>query len=977
MLFTFVLDYAKFCGSIKIVDHFLLLQDLIRFVVKPLLTHSYYHPHEAHSISAHPSKEVAAVTKHPSQALKTVLKFLFSAFKVPNFLQVMFLLNDFLVFRSNEVLGVLRLAMEKLQSLSSRLAGEEIFTCLQGLRFDCTVLLQVLRTPDQPSLTAERTTITNEKSLPIDEMFTKMVYVLKKEVSSSTVADHQNSLGYNGRDQSVVSDFFDTLQQFLLSFDHISYQLLLMRLSKFPNEVFSCCHEFLVKILPQFGRDARKALACLQITATHCADSPLAKVDENDSNGICATFNSSYLTAMLYLATKKILESLGQQYTTDHFTQFASKRPWIRLDLQLLSHISEIRFGCDSFTVSDPRPNKALLARKCTENLLLHESHLYRTSITERYFEFVLENFSELVDSCSFAASPEFFSLISCVQFFLKQSPTLDLLIRFLDMFGQSIVTRTLRRFSVADRTPQDWTKVPDPPVLHLAQVKPNTVWRSFVYLHLLAENADSHPLILGRFLVFVKANFSMFAANHVVFASSYTDRISILHRTLTTLNPEVTMSACSSFTDALLSYLTDEDDTHERVFEQDEEKSSILDSIWVGSNSRTPTAWSVGYLEDINNMLFRKPNRCLFRSVIQRSYFFSADSMWQLVRWMQQLLLAVNITHRGLKLVVLFLEATFDILLAKDTADFSYYKQGRDLLASLFSLDTNITGSPAEQEFKIKLQAMKHHTYIVSLLRGYFCLKLELKIIQNTPKQADRLAAEAALESVHFAGSPYLRLMIGVFTSHVKRMISGLSIRLSGDMNYVQSWKDTLSLFLKSVHHVKKFLQARSENSHGSSQMGKMELPKSFEMSESVNFEQQIDVELGNSLGLKKSGVREPTLIGLEPNGLRNSNPSEIKLGAVGPADRGSVKEQKEPDKSGGSILGLLEGILQEISDNIRQNRTQLNSDIVSVGQVDNRSTSRHSTPTTWSRENILMRWSSANTLNSSKWQIHWMLRI
>lgn len=929
MILSFVVDYAKMCAATKSVQHFLCIQDILLKTIKPLLSEWSGMTTEQTLMIAETTKQEKFSIEFPKsvEALKTVLKFLFAVFKLPNFLSVMFMLNDFLVFRTDQVLDLLRLVFRCCSDIASHIPGEEIFTSLQGLRFDCSILLSVFRPNEGGANVGEMMNTNPETTLPKDEMFTKVVYVLKQEISSSTVSDHQNSLGYNGRDQVLIREFFETLLQLLLTFDQLCYHDLLIRLCRFPCEVLMCCHEFVSKVLPQFGRDTRQALHCLNISAVHAPGSLYSQYDIRPWQSDSTAFNIGYLTAVLFRATQKTLQSMGLEFKEQQMHQLAQKNPQMKLDQQILSSITDVQLGTRSQPTQRRLGSKNRLPRRCCENLLLHESPLYRTSITERYHEFIVENFMELVDSCCLSTKPEFFNLLSVVVSFLKQSsPRLDMLIGFIDHFANNIVTRGFKKWSMSQKPVTKLEVVPEPPVLSATTARPATVWRAFVYLHLLIENSDLDPGLSARLFGFIKANYGMFCSTRTVFSSEFSDHMLVLHKTLTTLNPEVSMSACSSFTDALMSYLTDEDETHEKTDELEADRSSVLDSLWVGSTSRSPTIdWSTGYFEDLNNLLFRKPNRCLMRSVVQKSHFYSHESVMYLVTWVQNLLLGINITHRGLRLVVLFLEVILDILLGKDTAEFHHYKQGRDLIGSLFDLEVNITKTTSEEEFKQKLKAMRHINQIVCLLKGYFLLKLELKILQNCPKQTDTKTIETCLESIHLAGSPHLRLLVKLFTSHVRRLISGLSIRQPTDQGYVSSWKETLSTFLKVVHHVKRFQTARVDASQGSVTIGKSDLPRSFEIPSPVDLNDVSDPEAGMSLQLKKPVQKEPLVVG-------SSNILETKIQAVGPSTRLDTKEKRETPKAPVTIIGQLEFTLQEIADNIRQNRTKLNADIISV---------------------------------------------
>lgn len=925
MILSFIIDYGKMCGATKSVQHFLCIQDIILQTIFPLLSEwSEAADEQSRVIDDQKSDQPWSGCARSPEGLRTILKFLFAAFKLPSLLSVMFMLNDFLVFRADRVLQLLRVINRCCSQVAAHIRGEEVFTGLQGLRFDCTVLLGILKPQELGAAPGEFPSHNADPGLlPKDEMFTKVVYVLKQEISSSTVSDHQNSLGYNGRDQSLIRDFFETLLQLLLTFDQFCYHDLLVRLCRFPCEVLSCCQEFISKILPQFGRDTRQALKCLNISAVHSPGSVYSQFDNRPSHSDSSIFNSSYQIAVLFRATQKILQSIGLDFQEHQLNNY----PQIKLDQKIQISIIDVKLGIRQQISTGRFGSKNRLVRRCSENLLLYESSLYRTSITERYQEFIVENFVDIVDSCCLSTKSEFFALLTVITNFLRQSsPKLDSLLNFIDNFACNIATRALKKWSISQSQATNPHTVPDPPVLSAATARPSTVWRAFVYLQLLIENSDLDPGFSTRLFLFIKANYGMFCSVRTVFSSELTDQMLILHKTLTTLNPEISLSACSSFTDALMSYLTDEEETHEKVDELEADRSSVLDSLWIGSTSRSPTIdWSTGYFEDLNNLLFRKPNRCLLRSVIQKAHFYSHESVMYLVNWVQKFLLGINITQRGLKLVVFFLETIIDILIGKDTAEFNHYQQGRELLSSIFDLETNVTKSSSEQDFKQKLQAMRHINQVVCLLKGYFQLKLELKILQNCPNQADNKIIETCLESIHLAGSPYLRLLVNLFTSHVRRLISGLSIRQPTDLGYVRSWKLTLSAFIKIVHCVKKFQATRVEASQGSVTMSKSQFPKSFELPSQEEIHDLSDPEAGMSLQLKKPARNDPLVIG-------SSAIIETKVEAVGPNTRLEPKKKKEISRSPSTIIGQLELTLQEIADNIGQNKTKLNADIVSV---------------------------------------------
>ena len=378
---SFVVEFSHFNESLKAHDHLSIIQTIWRMIILPLLA-----PNNSH------------------QLLKAAHSFIFGCLRLPHVFHSYFMMNDFLIFRKEEVYFILKKVMESTQRLVLQFKDENVSHAMQGLWFDCTVLLPSFKAPataehgkDEPETVQEQR----------DPLFNKVLYVFKREVSESTVKDHQNSLIYNNRDNSMISEFFFRLSNLVCSLDEVCLAEIVTRMDKFQEETFACLFTTALKLLQVLSNDAKKVFRFLNIQfklREECLD--LFPPKSLLLHGLEFAFNA-------ILGDRGISACNLQATIVDKI-----KMPF---DPRFSSFVE----GFEYHTSSEALDSLARVKTLSYSHLSL-DSNLYEASIQERHIDFIRQNLLLIVDSNCMVRNQEFLSLLSylCSYFRLHQGVT-------------------------------------------------------------------------------------------------------------------------------------------------------------------------------------------------------------------------------------------------------------------------------------------------------------------------------------------------------------------------------------------------------------------------------------------------------------------------------------------------------------------------------------------------------------------------
>lgn len=305
--------------------------------------------------------------------------------------------------------------------------------------------------------------------------------------------------------------------------------------------------------------------------------------------------------------------------------------------------------------------------------------------------------------------------------------------------------------------------------------------------MQLLIENSDVSIQVPKLFIKFVRKHFGLF---ETAFVSKYSDRVNFLTPILTTVAKEISLSSHSSFTDALLSFLTEDDEPSEKL------------SVEILPRTISESTSCKGY-EEFNGSFFKKSQYCVVEAFLQRMNVYNSEALIELFQFVRTSLLSLNLNKKGLKLIIYLLEFMTELFVRKDTADQNYFEEGIKIIKSILCINEVVFLEKEELPFKKLFSGLKDAEEVSSLMRNYFLFKLNLKILHNVSSAITIDTLLHNFDAVSLAGSPYLMLMVSTFESHVKAQVSKLSVKPVQDTAYVISWRTTFKLLL----HIHKYV--------------------------------------------------------------------------------------------------------------------------------------------------------------------------
>lgn len=668
--------------------------------------------------------------------LRAAHAFVFSSLQLPHFFNRYFMMNDFLIFRKEEVYFILKKVMESTQKAVLPLKDESVSQVINGLWFDCSVLLPGFKSPPVYETCKEESESSSEQ---LDALFNKVIYVFKREISESKVTDHQNSLIYNNRDNTLIAEFFLKLGNLILSLDEVSLADLITRMDKFQQETFECIHSVSFKLLALFKNDVKKLFTFF---------------------GLCFKFKDSVespksfqlkVTSSLEYAFRTIIKKDGLQPAA--LSVFIAEKMKMSLDPNFDESIESFNYMRSSDKVlSSPR------VKQLGESSFPLDNGAYEASIQERHMDFIKQNIVLIVDSNCMVRTQEFFRLLNHLCSYFRLHLGIPSFFEFLEDFKKNISL---------------------PKGLNL-KILPVNAWRCYCYLHMVAENSDLHLNVLRLFPLFVRHNFLAFEA---FLTSKYFDRVMYLTATLTTVAREVSLSSHSSLADALKSFMTEDNDVSEPP-------SPAL--VHDKSNR---------HLENFNLTFFRKHGFSFEDVLLEKAKLFSESHVLDFLQMVVANVLSVNLTKASFKLIVYLLEFAVDFVCRKTSNDPAFYHSAKGLIDQVLEINRLVTSKKEEAEFKAKFSSLKDSKEISTLLKSYFKARVSFKMILEVGAcEVDLL--QDYFCAVAYAGSAYMNLMIGLFENTVRTLLYKLSVKNSKSAENVQSWQALLKLilFIKSL---------------------------------------------------------------------------------------------------------------------------------------------------------------------------------
>lgn len=621
--------------------------------------------------------------------------------------------------------------MESTQKIVHQIKDENVSQAIGGLWFDCSLFLPGFSVTPAKEMIKEDNDNSHEQA---NSLFNKIIYVFKREVFGSTVKDHQNSLIYNNRDNSLISEFFFKLGNLILDLDEICLSDLIIRMDKFQEETFECIYFTALKLHQMFRNDINKVFEFFNIKI---------KMKENcmDQNQFAPSLLHS-----LEFSFEKIMADYEIPYV--QLATFITEKMKLPFDQTFRDKVETFSYGRSSEKISDNARAKVL-----TDSSIPIDNNLYEASIQERHVDFIRQNILLIVDSNCMIRTQEFFGLISHLCSFFRLHLGVPCFLEFLDNFRKS--------FNL-------------PKGLNM-KVLPINAWRSFCYLSMVVENADIHLNVLKLFPMFVRHNFLAFEA---FLASKYFDRTMYLTATVTTVAREVSLSSHSSFADALKSFMTEDEDI------------SDIQSPLINQDQ------SNRHLENFNLTFFRKFNFCFEDLLLEKAKLFNEVYIIEVFQYIVNSILTINLTKGSFKMIVYLLEFSVDFFCRKSSSEQGYYQEGLNLIDTVLDLSNDVSRKNEERDFKERFRNLKDSREISLLMSSYFKSRIALKMVLETGcYEMDRI--QVYFSTVVYAGSAYMNLMIGVFESAVKTLLYKLSIKNSHSEKNIQAWQAILKLIL------------------------------------------------------------------------------------------------------------------------------------------------------------------------------------
>lgn len=659
--------------------------------------------------------------------LRIVNQFTFNCIQLPHFFHSYFMTCDFVIFRQEEVYQILIKIMQSTQHIIMKARSDLIPQLIHGLVFDCSLFLPGFR--DLVQMDPSESTLDKP-----DSIFSKIAYILKREISTSTVSDHQNSLIYNIRENSIISDFFDRLSGLIISMDEIYLCDLVCRLNRFAEEMFdSICHTGIKLMASHFKHDASKVMQFMNVYMIF-DKSIILEIPADKLLMMCMAYS------MLKIFKDKAVESVALR---NHIKT--------KIEMDVFDHFCS---AVKSFTYTEASStiNSMLRLKPLAENRLMMEGYLYEASIHERQLDFIRKNILLIVDANCMANTPAFFDMIRhlCNQF--RQENDLDSFVQFLNYFKSSIV------FGEGLK----------------AKIPGYMAWRCFIYLKIVAENSDIHLSILQLFADFVRYNFRIIDS---IFGSNYLDRIGYLSSTLTTVARELSLSSHSSLADALKSFMNEDED-------MDASSPKLKDNV-------------CKYLDNFNLTFMRKPAFTFEDLILDKAKVYSEQSILDHLRYLVDLIISINIAKTSFRLMIYLLEYSVDLVCRKESKSIDYFNSCLWNIDRVFDIENmNNELDDNEREFKAKFRAMKDGLEISTLLRSYFKFRICLKAIHSAPVISPLESLQDQFSAVSYASTPYMALMITIFENSVKQLLFKLSLGTSAVSSWQTIFK--LLLFIK-----------------------------------------------------------------------------------------------------------------------------------------------------------------------------------
>lgn len=370
--------------------------------------------------------------------LKVLLTFVFCVLSQRQLITSLILNNDFLIFRAPRIEPLITQCLKISQKVAIKLRWPDIFKDSERLPFDCKVL--VLKDVSAPDSRPAQTTMTypsmhspslqpsHHSSPPyhhleqsIEEMDNKIIFTFKREAEESAVIDHQNSLIYNNRDNTLIHDFFTRLSSLLSTFNEVSLANILHRLNKFTEEVFQCAIHTGVKLLSGLGNSPRRVLRFFRVV-----------VEYDEEKSVVEHSPNTVLMSLLYLSCKQILESSHQEQAAEGLLSVLFSKFHHKLDDGFMKSLAIKSIKILPIESSD---NCTGILKRRVVNRLMIDSHTFDSSIQSFLLKFARTNFNIIVDANCMSQEPDFFSMTKTVSSFIRQTGSIDDLLDFLVVY--------------------------------------------------------------------------------------------------------------------------------------------------------------------------------------------------------------------------------------------------------------------------------------------------------------------------------------------------------------------------------------------------------------------------------------------------------------------------------------------------------------------------------------------------------------
>jgi hypothetical protein len=661
---------------------------------------------------------VSNTSEHLCSTIRYLKRFVWKLLANKRFYQTVFMMNDFLNFRPELLFDVLKslLALnQKMLLVWIQTMDVSVKNCIS---FNFSLFEKGADSISLPS--KGQAEVSN-----LNSMMNKAMFIFKREPLCSEVNDHQNALMYHNRDQTLISSFFKTLEVFLAKFDEIELQFVVLRLHWFLDELFFC----LIKVV-----------------------STMRTFKKLDLSGLYTLFGFSIVWEEgekpkddLSQSLPYILQSVFQKVIDDH--QLPVKVDSLQMNWKKQNKITEDSEWRGIKEVSFMRP----MGQKVKELELIQlcfDHQTYHTAISERNTEFIENNFWLLFDSNIFINSDELETfIVNLAANFRKEKSHM----RYLGFL------RRLRESLEEDQEQEE--KVP------LLKV-----WRSYVYLNLLSHSFDINVQISKEFTSFVRKNFGLLQR---FMKDRYSDRVEYLTATLTSVIPELSFSSHSSFTDALLSFITDDD----------------------GEEPSHPDKEGLEIVRRFHLQFIEEKHLCIVDTLLETTKCYSREDLLDHLRFAEELIYTINLNKKSMSLIVFLLEYTVEMLCRSSCVDLDFFGLSITAINRIFDLNVVHESSPDEALFKSRFQNMPNSQHTSRHISHYLLFKVYLRVAQTNPADLRLEKALEAIESFNTCGPQYYNLLLNLFEQNFKTLISLLSTATSTEAKFISSWTISLKI--------------------------------------------------------------------------------------------------------------------------------------------------------------------------------------